>query len=193
MKNWPIRSTRCLVLIATVAMLAAGCGSDDEDTNGGTTAADTAATADTAAADDTTGGGTDATADDTASAAVCTPEQVTNTNVDACKNADDGKIFGDMAADAELAKAFREKLTSCVLAGCAGKIADDPAGAAACTTNCILEDFPISCGCGGCYGWHGNCGFAACLNPCGIAKDDVKCDECMAANCDGPKNTCTGI
>ena len=193
MKTWPISSLRCMVLLATVALIAVGCGSDDTDTGGGgNTATDTTQTADTATGGDTATE-TDTAAEDTATGAVCTPEQVTSTNVDACKNADDGKFFQDMAADADLAKAFREKLTSCVLAGCASSIDDDPGGAAACTTNCLLEDFPISCGCGGCYGWHGNCGFKNCLTPCGISKDEAKCDECMATNCDAPKNVCTGL
>jgi hypothetical protein len=176
--NWMI------AMMAMTAVLTA-CGSDDTTTTTPDTTADVAA-------DTTVDTTPDTTVEDIA-ADVTATDVAADTTVTAaagCTSSTDQAFMGGLLSDETKNNAFRLVVKDCTLTkGCLAKpTANDKV---LCISQCIADaNTAMSLDCASCFGMNAACGAGPCLAKCAVDAGSQDCKDCMATNCDAPKNLC---
>ena len=97
--------------------------------------------------------------------------------VGACEGAEDERLIATEQV------ALNEALPSCS--------AECLFGGAACASDCVRAQVPLSEGCGGCYGAYIECSILSCVLPC-AGGESPECAGCRAMNCGEAFSECSG-
>jgi len=114
---------------------------------------------------------------------------VPSTGGQGCLAAADKTYLESLNSDGAKKKTFGDASLTCTLKkGCLAKSGD--AAQQECITACLQTMTPLTQPCAACYGTYAWCGAKKCLASCAADALSQQCAECLATQCDPPKNAC---